>query len=447
MTTLQLAPSQPQAAGPTTRQLLANIRRLRHNPLSYFSQLQQTYGDVVPLSLFRRRLLLVSDADVVKHVLQDNNKNYTKLNPKQAKKTVVGRGLLTSEGDFWRHQRRLAQPAFHRQHLAAFADIMVAETVQRLEKWVMGRPLDIAQEMMTLTLDIVTKTLFSATLTADELQRVGRAMPFILQQTRSRLMRPTALRWQLPLPSNRLYNQHVAALDDIIYRLIDERLASTAVHTDLLGLLIAVRDADTGASMSRRQLRDEAMTIFLAGHETTANLLAWAWVLLGQHTAVRNTIYHEVAHVLQGRRPTAADYPQLIQTQKLLQETLRLYPPAWVILRTALADDAVRGHHIPAGTTLLISPYLLHHHPHYWHNPTSFDLERGRPSHKFAFIPFGAGPRLCIGKHFALMEATLIIATIAQRFDLHLLPNCAIEPETAVTLRPKYGVQAIPHPI
>ena len=433
----------PALPGPNGWEMLRMVRGLRDNPLPHLQQAQQQYGDVVRLPVGRRQMVLVNDPELVKHILQDNNRNYTKRGEQIQAKTVVGNGLLASEGEFWRRQRRLAQPAFHRQRIAAFGEVMVDETVQLLAGWQHGRQLDIAQEMMNLTLSIVTRTLFSATLDTAEMATVASAMPYLLRHTRPRIVRPRALRWRLPLPSNRTYWRHVAALDEIIYRLIAERRRTAADHPDLLGLLLAARDEETGEGMSDQQLRDEAMTIFLAGHETTANLLAWAWVVLGQQAAVRQRVREEVTTVLGGRLPTTADVPALPYTNQVIQEVLRLYPPAWIIMRTATADDQLGDYHLSAGTSVLISPYLLHHHPHLWHNPTSFDPERPRPAHKFAFLPFGAGPRICIGNQFALMEATLIMATIIQQYDLHLVPNHPIELETAITLRPKHGVQVV----
>lgn len=442
------------APGPTGWQMGRKLLNAQRNPVRNFLQAQQTFGGVVQLPLGLRKLYLVSDPEAVKYVLQDNNRNYTKRGNVDNQLTLSGNGLLNSEGDFWRRQRRLAQPAFHRQHIAAFGTAMVEETEKMLAQWetytAAQRPFDVAQEMMHLTLAIVSRTLFGTALSEAEMNQVGQAMPHLLRETRKRVLRPRAILHKLPTRTNRAYDRYLAQLDSIVYRMINERRQSGAEKNDLLGLLLAARDEETGEGMSDLQLRDEAMTIFLAGHETTANLLAWAWYLLGQHTAVRQRLQAELQEVLGGRLPTTADMPHLTYTNMVIQEVMRLYPPAWAILRTNTEPDTVGGYHIPAHSTLVLSAYVLHHRADLWPNPESFDPERFTPEqqkerHRYAYLPFGGGPRLCIGNNFALMEAALIMATIAQRVDLQLVPGHPVEMETAITLRPRYGIQIIVH--
>ncbi|MCB0036310.1 MAG: cytochrome P450 [Anaerolineales bacterium] len=436
------------ASGPSAWSLIKQARQ-QGGPLRPLIQAQQRYGDIVKLRFGRLDAHLLSHPAHAQYVLQDNNRNYVKGQRLVQSQQLLGNGLLTSEGDFWRKQRRLMQPAFHRQHIHAFGETMTSATAVMLDRWAKNsQPLDVAQEMMQLTLDIVTRTLFSAQLTSADRAQVAVLMPHLLRSTRQQVIQPLG---RLRFLSNRRHAQHIAQLDHLIYRIIAERRANPIDTPDLLGLLLAAQDEESGAGMSDKQLRDEALTIFLAGHETTANLLTWAWMLLSQHPDVRQQLYQEVDTVLDGRLPTTADLPQLTYTRMVIDETLRLYPPAWMLIRTAVNDDLIDDYHIPAGTGVLVSPYLIHHHPRFWPNPEGFDPQRfaadetnKRP--RYAYIPFGGGPRLCIGNNFALMEATLIMAMIAQRYKLNLIPGQRIEPETAITLRPRDGVQVTLRP-
>lgn len=414
-----------------------------------FHGMQRQYGDVVRFTIGGRMAHLVSDPQAVQHVLQDNNRNYLKGRGLVKVRDVLGKGLLTSEGEFWRRQRRLIQPVFHRRKIASFASKMTAATEAMLEQWESradsGEPFDVADEMMRLTLDIVSKTLFSTALSEREFETVSEVMRPMLKFAARRITSPFDFLDKWPTPASVRQQQRQEKLNEIVYRIIDERRRSQIAHDDLLGLLMAARDEETGERMSDRQLRDEVMTLFLAGHETTANLLSFLWALLSQHRDVRQKLHDEIDQTVAGRAPGIEDVPTLTVTNLIIQETLRLYPPAWIIGRQAIEEDQIGGYMIPAGSGVLISPYIIHRHPAYWESADTFDpwrFEQGRNGDRprYAYMPFGGGPRLCIGNNFALTEAALIVATVAQRYELNLAPGHPVEAEAAFTLRPKNGV-------
>lgn len=340
----------------------------------------------------------------------------------------MGDGLLTSEGDFWLGQRRLIQPVFHRKRIADMASIMTKYTQQRIEMWGLaaknGETVDIAQEMMQLTLNIIGETMFSTDVSGDA-KAVGEALTTVLHYNNRQLRQPLITAFSFR--QRRQFKKALKTLDTIIYDMIEARRESTETNQDLLTMLLRARDEETGEGMSDRQVRDEAMTIFLAGHETTANALTWAWYLLSTHPNIAKKLHEEVDQVLSGRVPTVEDLPNLIYTEMVIKEVMRLYPPAWVIGRETLAADDIGGYRIPPKSSVMFSPYIMHRHPTYWDNPTAFDPERFAPENDkrhphFTYFPFGGGPRLCIGNHFAIMEAQLILAIIAQHYELHLAP-------------------------
>lgn len=440
--TKQMAPGPPGLPG------LGNVRDFSDDPLQDFLNLYRRYGDVVRLTFATRVTHFIFGPAAIKHILQDNNKNYIKGRSLYKAKPLLGNGLLTSEGDFWRRQRRLMQPMFHRSQIETFIPQMATATAEMLARWgaLAGnpQPVDVAREMMRLTLEIVTRTLFGANLLPDEADTVAEVMPRLMHETNARIISLTNLREKLPLPSNRQFQADIARLDRILYRIIDERRRSERRRGDLLGRLMAAAHEDASV-MTDRQLRDELMTIFLAGHETTAALLSWTLFLLSKHPAERRTLQAEVDRELGDRTPTAGDLQRFEFTQRTLQEALRLYPPAWSIAREAIEDDEVSGYHIPAGSGIIISPYVVHRRPDCWDNPEGFDPDRftperahGRPTH--AYIPFGGGPRLCIGSHFALQEATLAMAMIARRYEPDLDPAFPVRAMSDFTLRPADGV-------
>lgn len=412
------------------------VRELVRAPHRFFLQLTRDYGDIVQYRATPEQAYLLNHPDFVKQILVSNGRNYNKdthLN-KYILQSVTGQGLLTSENPLWRKQRRLIQPFFHRNYVTNFADLMVEatnETLARLEAYaVQNVPFDMANEMMTLTLNIVSRALFGTDMD-EQASRIGEAVNTMAE---------------IGKPKRRRFQEMAQVLDDIVYGLIQQRsLHPNSEQLDLLDMLLQVRYEDSGEAMGEQQIRDEVMSLLVAGHETTANTLSWLWYLLAQHSAVVAQIETELDAVLNGRLPTVADFPQLQYSNKVIKESMRLYPSAWSISRRALADDDVGGYHIPEGAVVALSPYTLHRHPAFWPEPEKFDPERFTPEqeakrHRYAYIPFGAGARKCIGDQFALMESIIILPMILQRFRLHLVPDHPIEEHALVTLRPKHGI-------
>lgn len=405
-------------------------------PHRFFLQLTRDYGDVVQYRATPEPAFLLNHPDFVKHVLVSNGRNYSKethLN-KHMLQAVTGQGLLTSENPLWRKQRRLIQPFFHRSFLANFADVMVAATQEMLARIAgyaaQNRPFDIANEMMTLTLNIVSSALFGYDVHARS-AAIGEAVNTMIE---------------IAKPKRPRFQEALAVLDEIVFELLRRRRERpSTTQNDLLDLLIQARYEESGEGMSDQQIRDEVMSLLIAGHETTANTLSWLWFLLAQQPEVVDKIEAEVDGVLNGRIPTVTDFPQLIQCNKVIKESMRLYPSAWSISRHALADDEIGGYKIPAGAIVAVSPYTLHRHPGFWPAPEKFDPERFTPEqeadrHRYAYIPFGAGARQCIGDQFALMESIIILPMTLQRFRLQLVPDHPIEEHALVTLRARHGI-------
>ncbi|MFL6332591.1 MAG: cytochrome P450 [Pyrinomonadaceae bacterium] len=420
------------------------------DPLGFLTGVARRYGDVVYFGGMSDDFYLLNHPDYVKDVLVTHNASFMKGRGLQRAKRLLGEGLLTSEPPLHRRQRRLAQPAFHKQRVGAYASLMVDYALKlERERWQDGRTLDAAQEMMHLTLAIVGRTLFG-TETEAEAEEVREALSASMASF-ARFMMPFAeLLGRLPLPANRRFEQSRARLDRIIYRVIEERRASGEDRGDLLSMLLNAQDEEGDRTgMTDEQLRDEAMTIFLAGHETTANALAWTWYLLSQNPEAEARLHRELEEVLAGRPPAAEDLPRLRYTEMIFTESMRLYPPAWILGRRALEDYEVGGHRIPRGALVILSPYVMHRDPRFFPDPERFDPERWTPEARaarpqFSYFPFGGGPRRCIGEGFAWMEGVLVIATLAQRWRLRLAPGQRIEPQPGVTLRPRRGVLMTP---
>jgi cytochrome P450 len=433
--------------GPPGLPFLGNVLDAWRDPLALFVGSRGRYGDLVRFKFGPLDYYLVSDPDLVHHVLVENHKAYVKSRNYAGLKLVLGQGLLTSEGDFWRSQRKLAQPAFHRQRMSGFVDSMAGDTAAMLERWdaLPDAPIDAHAEMMRLTLRIVGHTLFSTDVDG-EASAVGAALNHALAWTNHYVEALISVPPWVPTPENLRFKRSKKTLDDMVFRIIDARQKSGEDAGDLLGMLMAVRDEETREGMTARQLRDEVMTLVVAGHETTANLLAWAFYLLSEHPDVARRVKAEVDEVLGDRVPVLADLPRLGYTKRVLEESLRLYPPAWVFERQAILDDVLGGFRIPKGSILGISPWCIHRSPALWDDPERFDPERFLPDAvaarpKFAYLPFGGGPRFCIGNGFAMMEAQIIVAMIVQRWSLALVPGHPVVPDPLVTLRPRHGMQ------
>ena len=429
--------------GPVSRSWGGFFRQYSRDPLGYLTYLFHTYGDVVGLSYFGYRVIFISHPKDIEEVLVTQAKKFAKGRILRANKRLFGNGLLTSEGEFWLRQRRLAQPAFHRARIASYAETMVRYAERMLETWHDGEERDVHREMMRLTLQIVAKTLFDADVERDA-REVGRALEVVMDLNtnfRRLIMTPP---W-LPTRHNVRAFFAVRKLDKIIYRIIAERRASGRDAGDLLSMLLAAQDED-GSQMTDRQLRDEAITLFLAGHETTAIALSWTFWLLAQHPEAEAELQAELDHVLGGRVPVVEDLAKLPYLDRVLTESMRLYPPAWGMARLAIEDAEVAGYRIPSGTGVSLAQWVVHRDPRWYEKPDEFRPERWENNlmkrlPRFGYFPFGGGPRLCIGNNFALMEAALLLATIAQRFRLRIVPGHPVAPLPSITLRPRYGIR------
>ncbi len=385
-------------------------------------------------------------------MLQENPRNYVKGYDKVA--VLLGNGLVMSEGSFWRRQRRLMQPAFHRRRLTGFAEAMVEETAGMLDAWearvLAERPIDVAMEMTLLTQRIIVKTMFGADVGEDG-ERIARAFDTALKGIDARFVIQLWMT-RLPLPANRRFESALSTIDEAVHRIIRERRRRGQEDgEDLLGMLMGARDEETGEGMSDRQIRDEVTTMYLAGHETTAVTLSWAWYLLSRSPEVAREVREEVRRVLGDRPPSVEDLKELAYTRAVVDETLRLYPAAWMVSRKAVGEDEIGGYPIPAGQILFVSPYVTHRREDLWPNPEGFDPLRFAPGNgdhrpRFAYFPFGGGPRLCIGNNFALSEAILVIAMTMQRYRLDLVPCRTVKAQPKGTLRPRPAVWMTPHP-
>jgi cytochrome P450 len=415
------------------------------DPLAFFSNLARTYGDIVLYKMAGEQLFLVSDPQHIKDILVTHNRTFMKGRGLQRSKRLLGEGLLTSEGAFHLRQRRLMQPAFHRDRIAGYGRTMVEHADRMRGTWTDGATLDIAREMNRLTLNIVGKTLFDADIESQAVE-VGEALSGVMDTFWVMMLPFADLLERLPVPKLRRARMARGRLDAIIYRMIADRRASGRDHGDLLSMLLTAQDEDDGGVMTDRQVRDEAMTIFLAGHETTANAMTWTWYLLGGAADVEAKMHDEIDRVLQGRLPTMADIPSLPYVERVVTEAMRLYPPAWIIGRRALAEYRIGPYLAPSGALILVSPYIVQRDARYYPDPERFHPDRWTPEFratlpKFAYFPFGGGPRQCIGESFAWMELILLVATIAQQWRMRLVPGHPVVPQPVVTLRTKYGMR------
>jgi cytochrome P450 len=436
----------PLPPGPKGSFLWGNLGDYSRDPLNTMSRYAREYGDVVRMRFVHKPIYLVANPDLVEYVLVRGNRNFRKDFSLQLYRPILGNGLLTSEGDYWLRQRRLAQPAFLRQRINAYGETMVGYTERMLARWRSGMTFDLHAEMMHLTLDIAAKTLFGTNV-SEEAAEVGSALETALRCIESRFegFSYWLPEW-LPTRTSRLLKDAIRRLDAIVYRIIEERRKSDVAGDDLISLLLHARGEDDGQPMSDRQLRDESMTLLLAGHETTALSLSWTWYLLSQNPEALQRLQEELEEVLGGRPPTVADLPRLRYTEQTVMESMRLYPPAYAIGREAIEECELGGFRVPAGTTLFLLQWVLHRDNRYFEEPERFRPERWSPERmqklpKYAYFPFGGGPRQCIGNSFAMMETVLVLATMAQKFEMRLDPGHEVTLWPSITLRPKTGIR------
>ncbi len=433
--------------GPRSYPLIGMLPHMRRGPHEFFLRSALRFGDIVQLG--RPDRLLIAHPEGIKHILLDNHHNYIKGRYAARLRMLTGNGLPVSDGEFWLRQRRLMQPAFHRQRLSSMAAIINGAIAAMIERWqplsTARQPLDIAIEMRRLTQECIVKTMFGLDIGVDQADRLGQAFATVTEYINYRSANPFPLPAGWRTPRNVRFQAAQQLIDQAIYTLIDQRRQGGMDRADIITMLLSARDEATGEGMSDQQVRDEVRTIFFAGYETTANALGWVWYLLAQNSDVERCLHQELTQVLGGRRPDFQDLPHLTYTRMVLEEAMRLYPPGWMTWRTAIADDEIDGCPIPAGAKVVISPYVTHRLPSLWEDPEIFDPERfsaersaRRP--RCAYLPFGAGPRLCIGSNLAMMEAQLVVASVAQLYQLRNVPGYIMRLNPSITLQPRSGI-------
>ena len=429
---------------------IGSARLFAQDRLGFFSEYVPKYGEIFEITsvffkLVKRfkKVVIVTGPDMVKHIMQDNNRNYVKSYGYSVLKVLLGEGLLTSEGEFWRKQRRLMQPAFHRDRLASFVSTYAEFGQQLIDKW-SGMPegavVDVSKDFMETTLNIVSKAMFSSDV-GDAMDVVNREFDYANEKLIQRITSPFPLPLWLPLPGIKREKESYEAIKNVVTQVIEKRRSSKENYDDLLAMLMEVEDADTGEKMSNQQIQDEVITIFLAGHETTAVALTWLVHCLDENQEVVTKLIEEEKAVLDGRSPTIDDLRSLEYTRMVIDETLRLFPPAWIIGRHATGPDKLGDYGIPTDTNCLIPVYYIHRDPKHWDEPLKFKPERfnkenSKGRHKFVYFPFGGGPRLCIGNNFALMEMQVIVPMMARAFSLVKAPGFKFKEEPLITMRP-----------
>ncbi len=436
--------------GPKGQLILGVMPEFNRDTLAFITKCRD-YGDVVRARFLYVTVYFLFNPDDIEYVVSANARNFIKAMSLRSNffHRLVGDGLLTSEGELWRRQRRLSQPAFHRQRISSYGDVMVEYSKRMISSWQSGDVLDIHREMMRLTLEIVVKTLFNADVSGDA-ERVGRVLSEMVKPFASQATVKWILDNRLPTPARRRFYRAAREIDEIVFRLIEERRATGFDQGDLLSMLVQAHDED-GCQMTDKQLRDEVMTLFLAGHETTALTLSWTWYLLAKNPDIEQKFHNELDEVLKGRLPEVADLKRLKFTEKIAKESMRLYPPAYGLGREAINDCEIGGYQVPAGTQLYMFQWVTHRDPRFFQAPDRFLPERWTEEFieklpKYAYFPFGGGPRACIGNYFAMMEILLLLATIGHRFRLRLVEDHPVSILPAMSLRPRDGIKVIVEP-
>jgi len=443
-----------RSSGPRGYPIVGVLPMLRSDTLGFLKRTVETYGDLVPLRILMQTAYLLNHPSHVEHVLQRNYRNYRKTPMLEKLRPVLGDGLFMSEGDLWTRQRNLIQPSFHRERIDALAGRMVGVIADWMGLWQTRAQrqenFNISDDTSFLTLEIALQTFFGASLGNDG-PAFGEAMKVVHDVSAKRIWNLTSITELLPTRENRQFKQAVALLHAVVGRIITERRQSKTQHDDLLAVLMDARDSETNQAMNDTQLRDEVMTLMLAGHDTTATMMAWSLLILSQHPEHLARVRGEVDNVLVGRLPEAADLKQLVYTKRVIQEVARLRPSFWWFARVAIADDEIGGQHIKAGTTVFISQYLIQTSPNLWDEPEKFDPDRFSPERiaqrsRFAYFPFGAGPRVCIGSNFALMEMQFCLAMIFRMFDVNITSDPNPKFGNLITLRPMDDIWATASP-
>ena len=429
--------------------ILGVLPKIWRDPLGFFGEVARECGDVARIGTGTFTLYLVSSPDAIGHIFQGNAKNYWKGKGLAAAAAVMGQGLVTSEGELWERQHRLIQPAFGSQRLAAYLPSMHEATLALLDRWRersrTGEAFDLADDMRRLTLQVICRILFNADWTPTDLEAISSGVEVANDKINRSAWNLFPVLERLPTPLNRRFRRALATLDDVVYGKIRVRRAAQRGGQDLLAQLLEAKDPKTDSRMSDRQLRDEIVTLFIAGHDTPANALSWTFYLLARHPDWAQRTAEEANHVLSDCRPVLEVMERLDVAGRVLKESMRLYPPAWMIVRTPFEDDVLGGYPVPAGAPILLSQYVVHRHPSYWDNPEIFDPERWTPErsasrHRFAYFPFGGGGRFCTAHGLAMILGKLVVAMAAREFHWREAAGRPVVPQPLTTLRPKHGV-------
>jgi cytochrome P450 len=418
-----------------------NSLQVLKDPLAFFRKTFKEHGDFYNINSIIYTIFILSKPEYIQELLTSKHKSFGKSDDYKVLKYSLGNGLLISEGEFWKKQRSIAQPAFHRENLQKLVDTMVADTQKMLDQWESLNKVGIGQEMMFLTLEIVNNALFGTQVPADY-EKIKEAITIGNEFLAKKIITPFSLPVWFPTPASRRYFKARNFNNAVIDKIIANRSNDPKEHQDLLSMLMLAEDSETGEKMSHRQLRDEAITLFVAGHETTANALSWIFYLLAKNPDKQELLRQEIQAVLDGKKPDFDNLRLLPYTEQVVEEGMRLYPPAWTIGRKSLEETEIGGYRVPKNTTIFIDVYNTHRHPDYWETPDEFLPERFSPEakknrHKLAYLPFGAGQRMCIGNNFAMMEMKIVVAMTIQRYRLLPFDHTDIPPEPLITLRPK----------
>ena len=439
----------PQPPGPDGLPFVGVTREFAKDRLGFVTRMAEEYGDVV------RSPVAGGDAfyglyhpDHIRYVLVENNQNYVKGEIFQRQLSLLGEGVLNAEGERWRRQRHMVEPAFHPNRIAGYEEPMTDFTERLVDDYTDGEVRNVHGDMMTLTLEIVAHALFDVDIREAQ-DDVGRALETVMAHSRRRSARLVNIPDWVPTPGNVQYLRAANALDSIVSGIIEERRDGDDDSLDVVSMLMTAED-ESGEGMTDEQIHDEVMTLLLAGHETTAQALTYTWYLLATHPEVEQRLLAELDEVLAGDTPTVADLTALTYTEKVIRESMRLYPPVWGLLREPIADDEIDGYRIPAGKSVGVFQWVTHRDPRFYDDPLAFQPERWtddfrRNLHPFAYFPFGGGPRRCLGDRFALQESRLVLATMAQSIHFEAIPSTDLELEPAITLRPANGLRMRVH--